>query len=220
MMPWRISILGDSPVWSISNGAWSVVYAATALHTTNGFNSAGALNDDIRWIATLSKGTWRVDFSQLKTQDSGIQTWDVSYDGGTTFVGTNGVSGNLGTHDGWQGRTVNDAVTNGTTTVTSATAAFVASDVAKKVVGTNIPAGATIVSQAGTSIVISAAATGSSSGGQLSIGGTLAAETWNVQNITVPQTGKAMFRCRMLSKNIGTATYFVEQSAMHLTRTA
>jgi hypothetical protein len=70
------------------------------------------------------------------------------------------------------GRSVSDAVTNATTTVTSATAAFVANDAGATVSGTNIPAGATIVSVTNsTTIVISAAATGSGAGGSLVIAG-------------------------------------------------
>ena len=67
-------------------------------------------------------------------------------------------------------RAVTDAVTNGTTTVTSATANFVAGDVQREVSGTNIPAGAYIVSRTnGTTIVISAAATASGTGGTLTV---------------------------------------------------
>lgn len=60
-------------------------------------------------------------------------------------------------------RTVADAVLNGTTTMTSATAAFVAGDVGRVVRGNPlIPAGTTIsVVGSGTSVTLSAAATGS-----------------------------------------------------------
>ncbi len=69
-------------------------------------------------------------------------------------------------------RTVSDAVTNGTTTLTSATAAFVAADVGAEISGTNIPGETTIASVTnGTTIVMSAAATGSGSGGALTIEG-------------------------------------------------
>jgi hypothetical protein len=67
-------------------------------------------------------------------------------------------------------RTVTDAVTNGTTTVTSATANFLTTDVQREVTGTNIPAGAYIVSRTNsTTIVISVAATSSASGGTLTL---------------------------------------------------
>jgi hypothetical protein len=59
-------------------------------------------------------------------------------------------------------RSVSDAVTNATTTVTSATASFVVGDVQREVSGTNIPSGAYIVSRTNsTTIVISVAATAS-----------------------------------------------------------
>lgn len=69
-------------------------------------------------------------------------------------------------------RTVNDGVLNGTTTVTSATAAFVVGDVGTSIVGPGIPVGATIVTRtSGTSVVISAAATLSATGVSLTLGG-------------------------------------------------
>lgn len=68
-------------------------------------------------------------------------------------------------------RSVSDGVLNATTTVTSATAAFVAGDVGKNISGGSIPSGAFIVSRTnGTTVVISAAATGSASGVSLTIG--------------------------------------------------
>ncbi len=69
-------------------------------------------------------------------------------------------------------RTVADGVTNTTTTVTSATAAFTEDDVDQPISGGTIPAGATIVSiTSGTSVVISAAASGSAGGVTITIGG-------------------------------------------------
>lgn len=68
-------------------------------------------------------------------------------------------------------RTVTDGVLNGTTTVTSATAVFVSGDVGATLIGTGIPAGATItVRNSGTSVTISVAATLSASGVTLSVG--------------------------------------------------
>ena len=62
-------------------------------------------------------------------------------------------------------RSVTDAVLNSTTTVTSATAAFVAADVGRPVTGTGIPNGTTIsaVTNA-TTITLSAAATATATG--------------------------------------------------------
>jgi hypothetical protein len=68
-------------------------------------------------------------------------------------------------------RSVTDAVLNSTTTVTSATASFVASDAGRPVTGTGIPAGATIASVTnGTTIVLSAAATATATAVALTFG--------------------------------------------------
>lgn len=68
-------------------------------------------------------------------------------------------------------RTVADGVLNGTTTVTSATAVFVAGDVGASLVGIGIPLGATILSRTnGTTVVISAAALITATGVSLNIG--------------------------------------------------
>lgn len=65
-------------------------------------------------------------------------------------------------------RQVSDAVTNSTTTLTSATANFKPLHVGKMVTGTNIPAGTTVSSLTNvTTVVLSQAATGSTSGGTL-----------------------------------------------------
>jgi HK97 family phage major capsid protein len=71
---------------------------------------------------------------------------------------------------GGSDRTVADGVLNSTTTVTSATAAFVAADVGKAVVGTGIPTGAVIASRTNaTTIVLSAAATATANGVTLTV---------------------------------------------------
>jgi hypothetical protein len=68
-------------------------------------------------------------------------------------------------------RSVADMVTNSTTTITSATAAFTENDIGKPVSGTNISAGAVIASiNSATSAVISIAATGTGSSGTLNLG--------------------------------------------------
>lgn len=60
------------------------------------------------------------------------------------------------------GQTFTDGVSNGTTTYTSATAAFTSADVGRTITGTNIPSNTTISSVTNaTTIVLSAAATGS-----------------------------------------------------------
>lgn len=77
-------------------------------------------------------------------------------------------------------RTVADgATTNGSTTITSATAAFVADDAGKPISGTNIPAGATIASVTNaTTAVLSAAATATGSGLAFTIGLALTAPSY------------------------------------------
>lgn len=70
------------------------------------------------------------------------------------------------------GRSVADMVTSSSTTITSATAAFVSTDQGRGVSGTNIPAGTYIQSVTnGTTAVMTIAATGSGSGGSLTITG-------------------------------------------------
>lgn len=84
------------------------------------------------------------------------------------------------------GRTVTDMVTNGTTTVTSAAAAFTPSDVGRPVVGTNIPTGGTplgtriaSVTNASTA-VLTQAASGSGTDGTLTIG------EWDGEDVNNP----------------------------------
>lgn len=68
------------------------------------------------------------------------------------------------------GRTVSDAVTNGTATLTSATASFVATDRGQVVTGTNIPANTSILSVTNsTTVTLNNVASGSGSGGTLTI---------------------------------------------------
>jgi len=68
--------------------------------------------------------------------------------------------------------TYTDGVFNSTTTITSATAAFIAADVGKGITGAGIPLGATIASVTnGTTIVISAATTTTGSGKTFTIVG-------------------------------------------------
>lgn len=76
------------------------------------------------------------------------------------------------TSAGDAGRSVADAVTNGTTTLTSATAAFTTTDPGRKITGTNIPANTYIQSRTNsTTITMTQAASGSGSGGTLNISG-------------------------------------------------
>lgn len=84
-------------------------------------------------------------------------------------------------------RQVTDAVTNATTTVTSATAAFVSTDVGRSISGGTIPANAVINSVTNaTTVVISAAASGSASGVTVTIADTLVATVANIAAATSP----------------------------------
>jgi hypothetical protein len=105
----------------------------------------------------------------------GISAWNQVEDFGRT---TGMMIHNLGV-DGYtlaqsvRANAVFDAVTNGTTTVTSAHAAFVSGDTGKVVRGTNIPAGSTMTYVSATAITIApSAATGSATGGTLWVQGT------------------------------------------------
>lgn len=112
-------------------------------------------------IATVSSGT-TVLLSQPATGTGSGQTADIA---GSCLIWTRPLS-----HRSQQ-RTVFDGATNTNTTVTSATAAFVAQDVGAWVIGPNIPSGTTIASVTNaTTIVLSAAATGTATARMLSIG--------------------------------------------------
>ena len=104
-----------------------------------------------------------------------INTWEIAWTAGeiVTFgLGMIGLSENLY-------RTVADGVLNSTTTITSATAVFTKGDVGQIISGTNIPAGATIVTvNSATSVVISSAATGSATGVTIVIGIALASASY------------------------------------------
>ena len=85
------------------------------------------------------------------------------------------VLADLGDLNALLNRSVADGVTNSTTTVTWATAAFTQADVGARVSGAGIPAGATVATVSnGTTVVLSAAATASASSVALTIERTLA----------------------------------------------
>jgi Phage tail tube protein len=99
--------------------------------------------------------------------------WTILDVGGPVFPDTIPwfLAGALGDITSVTSRTVADAVTNSTTLVTSATAAFTAIDFGRPISGTNIPAGATIVAViSATNITISANATGTGSALSITIG--------------------------------------------------
>jgi len=104
-----------------------------------------------------------------------VNTWEIGWTAGeiVTFgLGLMAKTENLY-------RTVADGVTNSTTTVTSATAAFTKGDIGQIISGSGIPAGTTIVSiTSATSIVISAAATATATGVTIVVGIALASASY------------------------------------------
>ena len=100
------------------------------------------------------------------------------------------------------GRTVHDAVTNGTTTVASPTIAFVANDVNQLVTGTGIPVGTRIVSvTSATTAVLSNAATVSFDGGDFTIVGTTL-NFGTVAGLAITPSGTSAFAAGDVNKEI------------------
>jgi hypothetical protein len=122
---------------------------------------------------TVTSGALRYGFGL-----TGTKTWttaDVARSGQSVVIAPSNTS-TVANLNG--SRTVSDAVTNSSATVTSATAAFTAADVGHKVTGTNIPANSYVgVRNSATSIGLSSSpstntpvnASGSGSGGSLTI---------------------------------------------------
>jgi hypothetical protein len=110
-------------------------------------------------------------------------------------------------------RTVGDGVLNSTSTVTSATAAFVAGDVNSYVTGPGIPAGTRIVSVTNaTTVVLSAAATTTGSGVALAIGDSVFAApgdtVWEGEGVTSQLT--------LMSRSLKAAKILIKISAESL----
>lgn len=84
--PWRVSIpFGNTPN-AQAVGTWTSQYLAAAWGTILGFNNSNAQNDDMRWFLNLSKGTWRLDLNGYKGADRAITTFDISYNGGSSYT--------------------------------------------------------------------------------------------------------------------------------------
>jgi hypothetical protein len=109
-------------------------------------------------------------------------------------------------------RTVTDGVTNSTTTVTSATAAFGSSDVGAAITGAGIPAGTTIASVTNaTTAVMSASATATASAVHISITGGAA---------SVPAAGSTwMYATGRITYRQGEIQVFPDVESQALTRT-
>lgn len=118
---------------------------------------------------------------------------------------TSGVAAVTSTQD--VARSVTDGATNSNTTVTSATAAFVAGDVGRPISGAGIPTGTTISAVgSATSITISQAATATATGVTLSIGSMLK----GCFTVTCPTIGEvvtqAIYSCLQFG-NFGARTF-------------
>ena len=182
--PWRVGING------VATRTTQVLQAAGGRSTTIVWiNSNAALN-----ILPAAGSSAATQIPQLILRDIG---WDGLYRGVGTdgifnrvgaasafwslpypFSAQNGVTFPTGTHgnayemsSGTYGRTVNDCVTNGTTTITSATANFVSgNDAGKTAQGTNIPSGTTIASVTNTTTAVLSQAANASGTGVLTLG--------------------------------------------------
>lgn len=104
-------------------------------------------------------------------------------------------------------RSVADGVTNSTTAITSATAAFTAADVGKPITGTGIPSGAYIASvQSATAATLSAAATATATGVTFTLGVALASasyaatlDPWTFLDASLTIAGSPVQSCRAAS---------------------
>jgi hypothetical protein len=163
---------------------------------TYAFGTTPAITPNTLWGELASGATPTPSDTLVTHQGSTVDGTDFSFDPGAmaaaavyTLVVTSGDSTGTATAPSklptsiagrsltWapimeNSRHVTDAVTNGTTTLTSATANFQAADVGKIVTGDRIPAGTYITARASTtSVTLSQAASGSGTGGILDIGG-------------------------------------------------
>jgi IPT/TIG domain len=142
-----------SPIRTVSDGvtnATTTVTSATAAFVSSDVGSViTGTNIPVNTTVVAVNSSTNVTLSQAATG---------SGSGGTLNI------------IGSKTRTVTDAVTNATTVVTSATAGFVSSDVGSVITGTNIPVNTTVVAvNSSTNVTLSQAATGSGSGGTLTI---------------------------------------------------
>ena len=122
----------------------------------------GFLFDGITHLRYSGDYVFNVRNTAYFTNTTTGPVFDVTWDGLST-ADTTGLES--------AGRTFNDGVENSTTTLTSATAAFVAGDVNRPISGPNIPANTYVLSVTnGTTIVMSNAATGTASGLTITLG--------------------------------------------------
>jgi hypothetical protein len=170
---------GSAKKWTIENSdsravadghvtsASTTVTSATAHFCKTGLAGCGAANNDVGRTITGTDIPHGTKISAV-TNTTTITISHAASSTSTTEGLTIGPAANQTT-----ARFVHDAhTTSASTTVTSASASFQSWDVNLPVVGTDIPAGAHIVSvTSATTIVISAAATAATTTGSLTIGG-------------------------------------------------
>lgn len=131
------------------------------IHSGNGLGLIPLGHVAIRSVSSLTvDGNTIASTSYTVDKLAGLIAYGVNADIDIVVTYTHGLA-----------RQVTDGVTNSSTTVTSATAAFAAADVGRPIAGTGIPVGATIVTiNSATSVVISVAATASATWLTLTIG--------------------------------------------------
>ncbi|MDQ1495132.1 MAG: hypothetical protein QOG69_1615, partial [Actinomycetota bacterium] len=170
---------GTAKKWTIENSdsravvdghvttASTTVTSATAHFCKVGLAGCGASNNDVGRTITGTDIPHQTKIASVTNATTAIMTKAATATS-TTEQLTIGPAANQTT-----ARFVHDThTTSGSTTVTSASAGFASWDTNLPVVGTNIPAGARIVTVTNaTTIVISAAATAATSAGSLTIGG-------------------------------------------------
>jgi hypothetical protein len=179
--PTSPNLLGEAESGTLGTG-WS----SQADAGSSGGNAARALsgtvsgNADTWMTATVPKPgnyvPWfraRVASAAGTTAEMTVGIWDNTSSAFQGQMSTTYKAAQLATSYGWLNpiyRTVTDGVTNGTTTVTSATAFFTSADVGKTITGSTIPGGATISSITNTTTVVISAAASSATGVTLEIG--------------------------------------------------
>lgn len=133
----------------LDSGLWSVVIVNVGDSTGVGDGTGGTENRYVHRMASALAAAYPTHTVWLRPWNTVGPTYDA-----TVVVQTGSAS-----------RTVTDGVLNSTTTMTSATAAFTAADIGRRVVGTGVPVGTVITAVAsGTSVTLSAAATATASG--------------------------------------------------------
>lgn len=171
------SPLGGKKPWSFPQAALKFavtnnVYTPMPLGTNEGSN-----DDDGMHVLNTSSTTIGVGSATLVLPQATIRVGDTTgFDAASYLAITGPPAASVDTVWKYTGKTqsagrgVTDMVTNTTTTITSGTAAFTAADVGRPVTGTDIPANNFIASVTnGTTALLSIAATGSHSGGTLTM---------------------------------------------------